>query len=131
MLKVIRNTLLVVVTLIVLAAGCSAYVASTIDTSDAIPQTSAGIDPTLVPSLDYEVTDTPDATEVTTCDVAREMFLTGSKAEIHQALKDLKADSTADGSAREYAGYYLGRDSGDKDLQEMDQTLIVSICTTW
>lgn len=127
MLKVIRNTLLVVVTLIVLAAGCSAYVASMIDTNDAIPQTSASIDPTLDAPAETDL----ESSKVTTCDVAREMFLTGTKAEIHQALKDLKADTTADGSAREYAGYYLGRDANDKDLREMDQTLIVSICTTW
>lgn len=66
---------------------------------------------------------------VSSCDQVREAFLTGSKAEVIAALKRLKADKSADGTAREYAGYWLGRDRSDPQMREMDETLIVSTCT--
>lgn len=66
--------------------------------------------------------------KVSSCAQAREAFLTGSKADVNRALKRLKSDRKADGIAREYAGYYLGRDKNNKSLQEMDQSLIVSAC---
>lgn len=78
-------------------------------------------------------TDAPAGEEPTstasTCDVVREAFLTGTVADQTAALKKLKADKTADATAREYAGYWLGRDKDSKDLREMDQTLIVSACS--
>jgi len=67
--------------------------------------------------------------DVSTCDQARESFLTGTKADVVKALKALKADRSADGDAREYAGYWLVRDAGDADLRTMDQTIIVSLCS--
>jgi hypothetical protein len=42
-----------------------------------------------------------------TCDVAREAFLTGSPADIKIAMQGLIADTTADATAREYAQTYL------------------------
>lgn len=70
-----------------------------------------------------------DTSSASTCDVVREAFLTGTVKEQTAALKKLKADKSADATAREYAGYWLGRDKGDPTLQEMDQTLIVSACS--
>lgn len=64
-----------------------------------------------------------------TCDIAREAILTGTKGDIEKAFKALIADKTADSTAREYARYYLGRDAGNKQLQEMDITLIQSACS--
>ena len=43
----------------------------------------------------------------TTCDVVREAVLTGSQADINAAMAALKADTTADATAREYADTYL------------------------
>ncbi len=47
------------------------------------------------------------AAVASTCDVAREAFLTGSEAEIEAALAALVADTTADAAAREAAQSYL------------------------
>ena len=64
-----------------------------------------------------------------TCDAAREAILTGSKADITKAFKALIADKGAPATAREYARYYLGRDAGDKQMQEMDVGLIQMACS--
>ena len=63
------------------------------------------------------------------CDKAREAILTGSPADINASMKALIADTTAPSIAREYARYYTGRDAGQKDMQEMDITLIQSACS--
>jgi uncharacterized protein YkwD len=73
---------------------------------------------------------TPDKTTATTCDVAREAILTGTKAQIKAAMKKLQADKTADATAREYAQNYLVRDAGQPDLQKMDIDLIRMSCTS-
>jgi hypothetical protein len=41
------------------------------------------------------------------CDVVREALLTGTQAEVDAAMRALKADATADATAREYADEYL------------------------
>lgn len=64
-----------------------------------------------------------------TCDVAREALLTGSPTEITAALLALKADTTADATAREYADYYTGRDKNDPSMQDMDKSLIRMSCS--
>lgn len=69
------------------------------------------------------------ADKASSCDVVREAFLTGTPAELKASLKVLKADKTADATAREYAGYFLGRDAKDKSFQEMDATVIQSACS--
>jgi hypothetical protein len=66
---------------------------------------------------------------VTSCDRVREAFLTGSPGEIKSALQALVADRSADGTARKYAQYYMGRDAGDPTMQEMDKGLIHMSCT--
>jgi len=70
---------------------------------------------------------------VSTCDAAREALLTGSPTQIEAALRALMADKTADGTAREYADYYLHRDAppayGSKDLRSMDISLIRTACS--
>lgn len=69
------------------------------------------------------------AAAVSTCDAAREALLTGTPREITAAMLALKADKTMDGTAREYAGYYTGRDKGNKQMQSMDESLISMSCT--
>lgn len=64
-----------------------------------------------------------------TCDKAREAILTGTTAGITKAMKALVADKTAPATAREYARYYTGRDKNDKQLREMDVSLIQMSCT--
>lgn len=71
----------------------------------------------------------PPETKVSTCDRVREAFLTGTPAQIKAALQALIKDRGADGTAREYADYYLNRDAKEAQLREMDKSLIVSACT--
>jgi hypothetical protein len=66
---------------------------------------------------------------VSSCDQVREAILTGTPAEIKAAMKRLVADRKADGTAREYAQYYLKRDAKQPDMREMDVTLIQTACT--
>lgn len=66
--------------------------------------------------------------KVDSCDAAREAILTGTPAQIEAAFKVLIADTTADGTAREYARYYLVRDKNDKRMREMDIGLIQMGC---
>jgi hypothetical protein len=68
------------------------------------------------------------AAVVSTCDAVREAFLTGTPAQVLASLTALKADRTADGTAREYADYYMDRDKNQADLQKMDRTLITASC---
>ncbi len=89
----------------------------------AIPQ-AGDIDPTLdAPTFDYEVTSTP---AVSTCDLAREAFLTGTEQDQERALKALQKDRSADGISREYAKYWLGRDKDSPDMRELDESLITT-----
>ena len=62
-----------------------------------------------------------------TCDVAREAFLTGSDAEIRAALEALVADTTADASAREAAQSYLEED--DPTLRGLHKDLVQYTCS--
>lgn len=91
--------------------------------------TACGAASPLPQSTDPVTVEGNDTSGASTCDVVREAFLTGTVKEQTAALKKLKADKSADATAREYAGYWLGRDKGDPTLQEMDQTLIVSACS--
>lgn len=91
--------------------------------------TACGAASPLPQSSDPVAVESNDTSSASTCDVVREAFLTGTVKEQAAALKKLKADKSADATAREYAGYWLGRDKGDPSLQEMDQTLIVSACS--
>ena len=78
-----------------------------------------------------EVAPTPEAAPVaSTCDVAREAILTGTPAKIEESMKALVADKSANATAREYARYYMVRDAGDKQLREMDVSLIQMSCTS-
>lgn len=102
-------------------AGCGA--STDPNTGDALPQGSSTSKST------DKATDEPAADDATTCDKAREAILTGTPKEIKAALTALQKDKTADATAREYARYYLGRDKNDKDLQEMDISLIQTACS--
>lgn len=78
-------------------------------------------------------TTTEAPAKASSCDVAREALLTGTPAQINSAMAGLVADRTADGTAREYADYYLHRDAppayGSKDLRSMDITLVRTACS--
>lgn len=110
------------------AAGLLLVLAGCAVPSEPIPQES-GAAGQIETSAEAEADTGAEVAEVSTCDRVRESFLTGTKAEQVKALKQLKADRGADGTAREYAGYWLGRDKGEPDMQEMDQSLIVSLCS--
>jgi len=100
----------------ILLTGCSIPAAP-------IPQGTV----TMQSTSDTPVSDAP-AIAVSSCDSVREAFLTGSDSQIIKALKILKVDKKADGTAREYADYYLNRDKGDKQLRESDKMLIRMSC---
>lgn len=72
----------------------------------------------------------PAAPSATSCDAAREEFLTGTPSSISAALTTLKADKTANAIAREYADYWLNRDAADASLRDMDKGLINMSCTS-
>jgi hypothetical protein len=66
--------------------------------------------------------------KVSTCDRAREAFLTGTQTDIDNAMHALIADKTAPATAREYAQYYIQRDATDSSMREMDKSLIQTTC---
>ena len=70
------------------------------------------------------------AASSSTCDLAREAILTGTSADIAQAMNALVADRTAKAMAREYARYYTGRDRDNNQLQEMDVAFIQMSCSS-
>lgn len=79
-----------------------------------------------------ETTDTLDepdapAAEATSCDRAREAFLTGTPGEIKSALRALIADKKADADARENAQQYLNE--SDADLRDMYKQLVQTYCS--
>jgi hypothetical protein len=67
------------------------------------------------------------AAPATTCDVAREAFLTGSDEEIEAALEALVADRGADAMAREAAQSYLEED--DPTLRGLQKDLVQYACS--
>jgi hypothetical protein len=75
-----------------------------------------------------QATTTAPAT-VSSCDVAREALLTGTPAQVAAAMRGLIADRAADGTAREYADYYLHRDATDPGMRSMDIGLIRMSCS--
>jgi hypothetical protein len=123
-----KNTLKTALAVITLTAALAACTATT-DTGgvdkDAIPQAPSS---SSAPAAPVESSSALAKPKASTCDVAREAILTGTPASLDKALKALQNDKTADATAREYARYYLVRDKGNKDLQEMDLSLISSAC---
>lgn len=69
----------------------------------------------------------PEPAAASTCDVAREAFLTGTDEEIEAALEALVADTTADASAREAAQSYLEED--DPTLRGIQKDLVQYACS--
>lgn len=67
------------------------------------------------------------AAAASTCDVAREAFLTGTPDQIEAAMRALIADRSADATAREYAQKYLEEDNAD--LKDMNKSLIQMSCS--
>jgi hypothetical protein len=76
--------------------------------------------------LDAQVDPEPESAAASTCDVAREAFLTGSDEEIEAALAALVADTTADATAREAAQSYLEED--DPTLRGLHKDLVQYTC---
>jgi hypothetical protein len=66
-------------------------------------------------------------TAATTCDVAREAFLTGTPSQIAGAMQQLLADRSAPATAREYAQKYLAET--DPQMKDMDKSIIQEYCT--
>lgn len=66
---------------------------------------------------------------VNSCDRVREALLTGTQAQINSAMAALQVDKAEDATAREYADYYLHRDAGNKQLRDMDISLIRMACS--
>ena len=66
--------------------------------------------------------------EGSTCDAAREAFLSGTDDDIVAALEALQADRTAPAEAREYADYYLHGDVANPEQLEIDKDMILSAC---
>lgn len=97
-------------------------------TATPIPQGQAPVVATDTPTAEAPAATEAAPAAVTTCDAAKEALLTGSPTSIDAAMRALKADKTADATAREYADYYTGRDKDNKDLKEMDKGLINMAC---
>jgi hypothetical protein len=69
----------------------------------------------------------PETTAPSTCDVAREAFLTGTEEEIEAALGALIEDRDADATAREAAQSYLETD--DPTLRGIQQNFVQYACS--
>ena len=117
-----KLTILAAVAVLVLA-GCSTGTGSA-----PLPQAPATSAPA-APAPTTEVPVADPAPAATTCDKAREAILTGTPSDITAAMKALVADKSAPATAREYARYYTIRDKDNKQLQEMDVSLIQMSCT--
>jgi hypothetical protein len=63
----------------------------------------------------------PATPAASSCDVAREVLLTGSEADITASMKALVADKTVNATARQLAHDYIGRDKASKSAQERIQ----------
>lgn len=63
------------------------------------------------------------------CAAVREALLTGTPDEINAGMLALVADTTADQTAREYAGYYTDRDKDEAEMRRLEATLIQSSCS--
>lgn len=112
------STAMIVLILVSTLAACGASA----PTSPPLPQPQPTLTTTSAPT---QVT----TQKVTTCDRAREAFLTGTTKEQTAALKALRADKSAPATAREYADYWLVRDKTDKTLRELDKGIIQSVCS--
>jgi uncharacterized protein YkwD len=123
-----RRTVTTITASAMLALGLAACGATSQPLPQASPPSSSSSVAAPTPE-DTPTEDAPAATVATTCDIAREAILTGSKAQIKAALKALQADKTADATAREYAQNYLVRDAGQPDFAEVDKDLIQMSCT--
>lgn len=102
-------------------------------TGSSSPATTAPAAPaTTAPAPTTTTAPAPTTTtteKVDTCANVREALLTGTQAQIDTAMAALQADKSADDTAREYADYYLHRDAGQKDLRDMDVSLIREACS--
>ena len=111
--------------------------AGTLDAGD-IPAACEGLGPDELVTISDEalaeleelealVDPEPESAAASTCDVAREAFLTGSDEEIEAALVALVADTTADATAREAAQSYLEED--DPTLRGLHKELVQYTCS--
>lgn len=107
-----------IATLTLTAAGLLAGCATT-PAGKPIPQAQDGTVETTAPKA---------AKAPSTCDLVREALLTGTQAEIDQAMAALQADVAADATAREYADYYQHRDAAEPSMRSMDVDLIRMSC---
>lgn len=118
-----KKAVLTLVALGFMTAACTAA-----STDDALPKGSDQFPTEQAGSVETTATTTAPKT-ASSCDVVREAFLTGTPAELEASLKALVADKAADATAREYADYWLNRDKGDAQMQEMDEGLIKMSCS--
>jgi hypothetical protein len=70
----------------------------------------------------------PSPSAASSCDALEEAILTGSKADIVATMNAVLADTSATATAREYAGYYLGRDAANRSVQEKQIPIIRFYC---
>lgn len=115
----------------IIATAASILLALTVATACAAgdPGTNGAL-PQGVVASEETTTDTPEPAETkakpTSCDIAREAILTGTKKEKEKALKALIKDKKADATAREAAQDYFETD--DKDLKKMELDLVQLAC---
>jgi hypothetical protein len=120
-----RRTLLAVAVLAGLAA-CAGPAAKPITQAGAT-QTTVTAPPAQAAMVTTTTTAAPAAV-ASSCDLVREALLTGTQADIDNAMAGLIADRAADGTAREYADYYLHRDATEPSMRSMDVSLIRMSC---
>jgi hypothetical protein len=70
----------------------------------------------------------PSPSAASSCDALAEAILAGSEADIIATMNALLADASANATAREYAGYYLGRDAANRSVQEKQIPIIRFYC---
>jgi hypothetical protein len=70
----------------------------------------------------------PSHSASSSCEQLRQERLDGSPASIVESMKRIVKDETANDTAREWAGYYIGRDGTNESRQATEIELIQFYC---
>lgn len=73
-------------------------------------------------------TTSPASTASSPCQQLQEDILNGTELKIVNDMNQIVIDKTANATARQYAGYYTGRDAANKSVQEKEIPIVQFYC---